>query len=242
MERARDDKRVWRIGELAKAAGLTVRTLHHYEEAGLLAPVERTEGAHRLYDERSVERLYRIRALRGFGLSLAAIGQILTDGSTLATALRTHLEHVERELDRLTLLRDRLRTLTEAEADIGSAELLATLDAMARIERRAHTRQQKQSREASEAIARWRVLGPTLRECMQRGESPSSEPVRALAAEAQSLIEAFAGGDATLVADMARLRAVEPPRDLPGWELELMQYLDRALAALETERELSTRE
>lgn len=71
MEERKTSGRYWRIGELAEATGLTVRTLHHYEHIGLLAPAERTEGHQRLYDERDVRRLYRIRALRDLGLSLA---------------------------------------------------------------------------------------------------------------------------------------------------------------------------
>src|SRR3954463_14531481 len=56
--------RRYRIGELAKVAGVTVRTLHHYDELRLLRPSERTGAGHRLYDARDVERLYRLLALR----------------------------------------------------------------------------------------------------------------------------------------------------------------------------------
>jgi hypothetical protein len=42
--------RTWKVGALAKATGLTVRTLHHYDEIGLLAPSTQLAGGHRLYD------------------------------------------------------------------------------------------------------------------------------------------------------------------------------------------------
>jgi MerR family transcriptional regulator, thiopeptide resistance regulator len=42
--------RTWKVGALAKATGLTVRTLHHYDEIGLLQPSARLAGGHRLYD------------------------------------------------------------------------------------------------------------------------------------------------------------------------------------------------
>ncbi|MDQ4027695.1 MAG: MerR family DNA-binding transcriptional regulator, partial [Actinomycetota bacterium] len=60
----------WKIGDLARETGLTVRTLHHYDEVGLLRPSARTEAGHRLYDENGVKRLYRILALRQIGLRL----------------------------------------------------------------------------------------------------------------------------------------------------------------------------
>lgn len=49
----------WKVGALARAAGLTVRTLHHYDHIGLLSPSARTGAGHRLYSEADVARLYR---------------------------------------------------------------------------------------------------------------------------------------------------------------------------------------
>ena len=46
-----------KVGELTKRTGLTVRTLHHYDEIGLLAPAERTSSGHRLYGETELRRL-----------------------------------------------------------------------------------------------------------------------------------------------------------------------------------------
>ena len=60
----------YRIGELAQAAGVTVRALHHYDRLGLLVPSERTHGGHRLYTAADVQRLYRLLALRELGLPL----------------------------------------------------------------------------------------------------------------------------------------------------------------------------
>src|SRR5215831_15280172 len=53
-----------KVGELAKRTGLTIRTLHHYDEIGLLAPSGRTESGHRLYTADDVARLRQI----GFAL------------------------------------------------------------------------------------------------------------------------------------------------------------------------------
>lgn len=53
-----------KVGQLAKRTGLTVRTLHHYEDVGLLTPSARTESGHRLYGTREVIRLQQIVSLR----------------------------------------------------------------------------------------------------------------------------------------------------------------------------------
>jgi DNA-binding transcriptional MerR regulator len=69
-----DAMQAWRIGRLAAAAGVSVRTLRQYDAIGLLRPSARTEAGYRLYSDAGVRRLYRILALRSLGLRLDEIG------------------------------------------------------------------------------------------------------------------------------------------------------------------------
>ncbi len=109
-----EDRR-WKVGELAKATGLTVRTLHHYDEVGLLVPWKRTSAGHRLYAGQDVRRLYHILALRRLGLRLEQIGSLLDDDDvSLVETVRRHLEQVERELEHQHRLRRRLRQILDA--------------------------------------------------------------------------------------------------------------------------------
>ncbi len=111
---ARDNQR-WKVGELADATGLTVRTLHHYDEVGLLAPAERTWAGHRLYGAAEVRRLYRILALRHLGLPLDEIGSLLDeDRISLLETVRRHLERVERDLAQQQRLRRHLTQILDA--------------------------------------------------------------------------------------------------------------------------------
>lgn len=96
--RAAGEKR-WKVGELAKTAGMTVRALHHYDKLGLLVPSERTEAGHRVYAEEDVRRLYRILALRQVGLPLTEIASLLSaEDPGLTATVRRHLTRVERNL------------------------------------------------------------------------------------------------------------------------------------------------
>jgi len=70
--------RYLKIGELADATGVTVRTLHYYDEVGLLKPVLVTEAGHRLYDIQSITGLYRIIAMKDMGFSLDEIKEFVT--------------------------------------------------------------------------------------------------------------------------------------------------------------------
>jgi len=110
-----EDCKRWKVGELAKATGLTVRALHHYDDVGLLVPSERTSAGHRLYAERDVRRLYRILALRSLGLRLEEIACSLDKGPpALAETVRRQLRRVERELDQRQQLRGRLTVILDA--------------------------------------------------------------------------------------------------------------------------------
>ncbi|NJL55149.1 MerR family transcriptional regulator [bacterium] len=65
--------RLLKIGELAKQTGLSIRTLHYYDEIGLLVPSHRTEADHRLYSDPDIIRLQQILSLRQLGFSLSEI-------------------------------------------------------------------------------------------------------------------------------------------------------------------------
>ena len=76
-----------------------MRTLHHWDEIGLLAPAERSAAGHRRYSDDDVRRLYRIVALRGLGLPLDEVGEALErEGPDLRAAVAAHLARVEEEL------------------------------------------------------------------------------------------------------------------------------------------------
>src|SRR5947209_787139 len=101
-----------RVGELAAATGLTVRTLHYYEEIGLLVASGRSEAGHRLYSDADVERLYRISLLRRLGLPLTEIGRALDDPAwSLGAAMAAHLAELDRRLEAAAQLRARLAQL-----------------------------------------------------------------------------------------------------------------------------------
>ncbi|WP_144785777.1 MerR family transcriptional regulator [Microbacterium sp. BH-3-3-3] len=69
--------RPMQIGELAERTGLSIRTLRHYDEIGLLRPSARTEGGFRLYTADDESRLLLIRRMKPLGYSLEQMGELL---------------------------------------------------------------------------------------------------------------------------------------------------------------------
>src|SRR4051794_37158323 len=96
-------KKSWKIGELANETGLTVRTLHHYDQIGLLKPSAETEGGHRLYSTADVEQLQKIVTLKQLGFSLERIKEAIASSEfslRSATAqLRLDLEKRKADLE-----------------------------------------------------------------------------------------------------------------------------------------------
>ncbi len=122
-----------KIGELARASGLTVRALHHYEEIGLLAP-ERDGGGHRVYADADVDRLYRITQLRRIGLSLGEIRRALDEGTPqLADVMRNQLRELDRRLEATSRLRSRLLAVL-ASAHPDTDDLLELLEEATMLE------------------------------------------------------------------------------------------------------------
>lgn len=122
-----------KVGDLAAAAGLTVRAIHHYEDIGLIGPAERTASGHRVYGPDAVQRLYRVNRLRRLGLSLEQIRRALDDpGRSLAAALREHLAGVDRQIHSLTTLRNAAGIVLAdlADATDPTHDLIEVLTAM----------------------------------------------------------------------------------------------------------------
>ncbi|WP_174557397.1 MerR family transcriptional regulator [Nocardia vaccinii] len=91
----------WSIQELARAAGTTSRTLRHYGQLGLLPPSRVGANGYRYYDQDSLIRLQRILLLRELGLGLPVIAEVLAGEQDTAAALRTHLELLRQQQDRI---------------------------------------------------------------------------------------------------------------------------------------------
>jgi DNA-binding transcriptional MerR regulator len=96
------------VGKVARLSGVTIRTLHHYDEIGLLSPLGRSAAGYRLYEDYDLERLRRILFYRELGFDLKEITTIIDDPRTDA------LGHLRRQRGLLTERIQRLSAMVEA--------------------------------------------------------------------------------------------------------------------------------
>jgi MerR family transcriptional regulator, thiopeptide resistance regulator len=109
------------VGELAKLTGITVRTLHHYDEIGLVQPSDRSRAGYRLYDDGDVLRLQQVLLYRELGLPLDDIAAVLDDPAheTRGSLLR----HREVLVDKRARLDRMLAALDTALRHVGEAKM-----------------------------------------------------------------------------------------------------------------------
>jgi DNA-binding transcriptional MerR regulator len=240
------DTRRLRVGEVAKATGLTVRTLHHYDEIGLLAPSERSAAGYRLYTDGDVRRLYRILALRGMGFSLEEIAATLRrEGDDPRPAVRRHLERVDEQLRLARRLRARLARILDLldHADEPSGDqFIEAIEVMTRMERYYTPDQLEQLERRAESIgedglrraeAEWTELIAAVEAERTAGTDPADARLDPLVERWTALIEQFTGGAAGIRASLQRMYEIEGPERASRGAVsgETMEYARRAIEA-----------
>ena len=222
-----------KIGELAKRTGLTVRTLHHYDDIGLLSPSARSDAGYRLYNETDIARLHRILALRRFGMGLAEIGTYLTGPDLpLINVVDRQIAMLTSQIDGANALRSRLQGLRGRLAEGQEPDLadwLTTLEHMTMYEKyfSQEELQQLPLYTPSEGIeAEWKALVEEMRQWMDGGASPATMRVRELAARWMAMLGRDTGANPVLFAKLNTMHEQEPEvQQRTGITREVMAFV-----------------
>lgn len=199
------------VGVAADLLGLTVRTLHHWDEIGLASPSRRTSAGYRLYTWDDLERLSRVVAYREAGLTLDAIREVLDDATAeIGETLREQRAQLAERIHDLQQLDERLERMTDAHErgilmnDDEQREVFGEdwdpqqsraarfvwggSRQWAQFAERAASRSQSQWRALSEAMS---ALQRDLAEAVGRGVEPGSEEADGLAERHRELFSNF---------------------------------------------------
>ncbi len=131
-----DGTALFTIGELARATGLTVRTIRYWSDEGVLHPVTRSPGGYRLYDAESVARLELIRTLRELGLGLADVRQVVSGEKDVASVAAAHVAALEAQIRSLKVTRAVLSTVARRGSTAEEMTLMNKLARLSAAERR----------------------------------------------------------------------------------------------------------
>lgn len=225
-----------KVGELARQTGLTVRTLHHYDAIGLLAPSARSEAGYRLYDAADIARLHAIQALRLLGLPLAEIGAVLdAEGGSMPAIIARQIESLDQQIAQATALRERLGLLEQRLAEGAQPDMkdwLATLEQMTTYGRYFSPAEIRSLMANWKQVAdRWPPLVAEVAALMARGVPADSLEVQPLAARWMTLMGQWMDGNYDLVTRWGEMYRREPvARRDDGPSAELVDYIGEAIS------------
>jgi MerR family transcriptional regulator, thiopeptide resistance regulator len=244
-EKGANGMRMWKVGEIAKRTGLTVRALHHYDQIGLVSPSHRTRAGHRLYGTGDLARLQQVLSLRQLGFSLEEIRDVLgRPDFSPRRVLELHIDRLRGRIEEQERLCRRLEALAARVGpadEISAEELIETMEAIVMFEKH-YTPEQLKALEDRRALlgedalrqaeAEWPELIAKVRAALEGGKDPASPEVQALARRWMELVQQFSGGDAGIERSAANLLREEPEaRDRFGLDPRLFEYVGKAMAA-----------
>lgn len=235
-----------KVGELAKRTGLTVRTLHHYDEIGLLRPSLHTESGHRLYTAGDVARLQQILSLRQLGFSLDEARACLErpDFSPLEV-IDLHLARLREQIELQRNLCERLEgvaRLFRTAGEVSAEDFLRAIEVMTMIENYYSPEQLEYLRKRREEVgeesirqgqAGWAELFTQLKEEMEKGTDPGDPRVQALEKKRQELVNAFTGGDKGIEQSLTRMWTEQGDKMAAqfGYDPKVLEYMGKVIAA-----------
>jgi DNA-binding transcriptional MerR regulator len=239
----------WKVGELARRTGLTVRTLHHYDEMGLLKPSLHSEAGYRLYTRADVARLQQVLSLRQLGFALEEIRDCLDrPGFAPLEVIRLHVARLREQIElqrklceRLEALAEHFRTAEEVSAD----EFLFTIEVMTMMEKYYTPEQLKYFEERRKAGGpemqemiekgpqMWADLFADVNAAMDAGVPPEDPQAQELAKRWLALVTAVTGGDPAIYNSLRSM--YENEDNVMGTDTKAMrpkmEYILKAAAA-----------
>lgn len=226
------------VGELAKRAGITVRTLHHYEQTGLLLPSARSAAGYRLYNLADVQRLHMIQTLAKAGLELAEIRDFLEQRSlSLAELLDGQITLLDKQLRSIHTLRNRLVELRTGLTDDATPDLeswLQTLELMNMYDRWFSKEELQQLPFAveKEALADiWAGLVTEVKHLLEQNVSVTDARATDLASRWMERLEQDTAGKPEFLTRLNEMHSVEPQmQEQTGITPEITDYITRAFA------------
>jgi len=235
-----------KIGELARRTGVSIRTLHYYDEIGLLSPTHHSAAGHRIYGVREVTRLQQIRSLQRLGFGLKEIHAMLASkGHSPLRVVEMHLARAKENFAAQQKLCDRLESLARSmrRRKVSVDQLIETIEVMNMFEKYYTKEQLEELKQRADALGEkgmqqaqqdWADLIEEVRVEMEKGTDPTSPQVVALGRRWRALIEAFTGGNPEIEKSLRTMYQNEPVHEKiqgtphhPG----MMAYIGKAMAS-----------
>lgn len=237
------NKKFWKVGELAKQTGITVRTLHHYDQIGLLSPSQRSDTGHRLYNKTDIVKLQQVTSLKQLGFTLEKIKQLIGNPNfNPVEVIKMHLESLKKHIQLQEDIRSRLEgiyNMLQAYQDVNAERFIKLIEVINMDVNAYFTKEQleKLNKQAElfgqekikEVENEWPALIAKVRAELEKGTPPEDPEVLKLAKRWQELVSMFTGGDPGITQAVEQFYKENPDSAMQlGINKELWEYIRKA--------------
>lgn len=221
MSKAMSKAKFYQVQEFAQLVGVSVRTLHHYDDLGLLKPKAYTKAGYRLYGESELVRLQQILTLKFLGFSLKEIKSLLSSNSLeLSTLLRLQREAMKEKLSHLNKTIVAIETaenIIKSTNKIDWQSLIHIIEVINMQNNMDFVKQYYSQQQLDELAKRatpeilskaqqdWSCLIKDVETAVANGLDPSSQTAQELASRWSELIFQFTQGDAGIEKSLKNL-------------------------------------
>ncbi len=237
------NKNFWKVGELAKQTGITVRTLHHYDQIGLLSPSQRSDTGHRLYNKTDIVKLQQVTSLKQLGFTLEKIKELIGNPNfNPVEVIKMHLEslkeHIQLQEDICSRL-EGIYNMLQAYQDVNAERFIKLIEVINMDVNAYFTKEQleKLNKQAElfgqekikEVENEWPALIAKVRAELEKGTPPEDPEVLKLAKRWQELVSMFTGGDPGITQAVEQFYKENPDSAMQlGINKELWEYVRKA--------------
>ncbi|OXS74194.1 MULTISPECIES: MerR family transcriptional regulator [Domibacillus] len=238
-------KKQWKVGELAKLTGLTVRTLRYYDQIGLFSPSDHSNSGHRLYNKSDILKLQNIQSLKQIGLSLEDVQSVVDDSNSESTShiLAIQMARLKEDIriqQKLLKELENVLALSRNKQPLQVENLTKLLGAMKMNQEKYFTKEQldqmKSNYEKADAETLRRsekeftLILEKLRGHMRNRTSATDKEVQELARKWSEIANSFTAHDPELQKAAEKFHAENPGNDLQnGMDAEIYHYIMSAL-------------
>lgn len=193
------NKKTWKVGELAKQTGLTVRMLHHYDKMGLFSPSESSDKGHRIYTETDIAKLQQIMSLKQLGFALGQIKEMIEDPNlNPAEVIKVQLESVKESIriqDQLYSRLERIYELLNSQRKVSAEQFINLIEVINMSKENYFTQEQQDKmfkqmglEERKQCVSEWAEITAKIRMEYEKGTPPENLHVTRLAKQWNELL------------------------------------------------------
>ncbi|MBT2617578.1 MerR family transcriptional regulator [Bacillus sp. ISL-78] len=197
------NKKTWKVGELAKQTGLTVRMLHHYDKIGLFSPSQSSHKGHRIYTEIDITKLQQIISLKQLGFALDEIKEMMENPNLNPVELiKVQLESVKKTIqiqEQLCSRLERIYELLNSQQEVKAEQFINLIEVINLSKDNYFTQEQQEKlfkqlkqvglEKRKQHVSEWIEITSKIRGEYEKGIPPENLNVKQLAKQWNELLD-----------------------------------------------------